>query len=80
MVALRAIATLPELIQGHEAEARAALTVIERVARARGALGEEAEARLRRIGEVFGAAGDRDEGKTGRRRPNAVDAAGTAAE
>jgi hypothetical protein len=76
----RAIATLPELIQGREAEARAALTVIERVARARGALGEEAEARLRRVGEVFGAAGGRDDGTTARRRPNAVDAAGTAAE
>ena len=76
----RAIATLPELIRGHETEARGLVTMIEQVARARGDLGEEVEARLRRIGEVFGAAGDRDDGRTARRRPSAVDAAGTAAE
>jgi hypothetical protein len=76
----RAIATLPELTRGHEGEARAAVAMIEQVARARGELGEEAEARLRRIGEIFGAAGGGDEGRTARRRTSAKDAAGTAAE
>jgi pimeloyl-ACP methyl ester carboxylesterase len=76
----RAIATLPELIRGHEAEARDVVAMVEQVARARGDLDEEAEARLRRIGEVFGAAGGGDQGRTPRRRPSAADAAGTAAE
>jgi pimeloyl-ACP methyl ester carboxylesterase len=75
----RAIATLPELIRGHEAEAGAVVTMIEQVAHARGDLSEEAEARLRRIGEVFGAVGDGDDGRTAQ-RPRAVNAAGTAAE
>ena len=75
----RAIATLPGLVQGHEAEARAIVTMIEQVARASGDLGEEAEARLRSVGKIFGAAvhvGDRTRGQ---RRSSVALATGTAA-
>jgi pimeloyl-ACP methyl ester carboxylesterase len=76
----RAVATLPELIQGHEAEARAAFTMVERVARARGELSEEAEARLQWIGEIFDAAQGKGSGKTGQRQSGAAGSASTAAE
>ncbi|MEK0084418.1 DUF3141 domain-containing protein [Benzoatithermus flavus] len=68
----RAIASLPELIRGRETEARAAFPLVEQVARAHGELGEEAEARLQRIGEIFDAARGEGSGKTGQRRPGAA--------
>jgi pimeloyl-ACP methyl ester carboxylesterase len=76
----RALAALPQLLRGHEAEAPAAFKVIESIVTAAGALSEEGQARLGRIAEAFGAAGDKGNGKAARRRPSAVDATGTAAE
>ena len=75
----RAIAALPGLIQGHEADAARAFAVIEQVARARGDLGEEAEARLRAVGQIFGAAEGRGDRKKGQGRSGFAVAAGTAA-
>jgi hypothetical protein len=76
----QAIATLPELVAGEAAEASGTLAVIEQVAHAHGELGEEAEARLRRIRAIFGAAGGKGGRKTAQRQPSTVDATGTAAE
>jgi Protein of unknown function (DUF3141) len=76
----RAIATLPELIQGHEPDTPGAVAVIEQVARACGDLGEEAEARLRAVREIFGAVEDKGDRQTGRGRSGFAGAAGAAAE
>ena len=76
----QAVATLPELIQGDEPDAARAFAVIEQVARARGDLGEEAEARLRAVGQIFGTVEGRGDRKTGQGRSGFAGAAGTAAE
>ena len=74
----QAIATLPGMLQGQEADASRAFASIEQVARAHGDLSEEAEARLQRIRRVFGAV--KGEGKTAQRQPSAAEATDTAAE
>jgi hypothetical protein len=77
----RAIATLPELVRGEAAaETSRAFAVIEQVARAHGELGEEAEARLRRIRELFSAAEGKGGRKTAQQPPSKVEATSTAAE
>jgi len=76
----RTIATLPELIQGHEPDAPGAVAMIEQVVRAHGDLGEEAEARLRAVREIFGAVEDKGDRQKGQRRSSLAGATGTAAE
>jgi hypothetical protein len=71
---------LPELIQGDEPAAARAFAVVEQVARARGDLGEEAEARLRALGQIFGTVEGRGDRKKGQGPPGFAGAAGTAAE
>lgn len=63
----RAVATLPDLLRGHEAEAAAAFDLVERVVKAAGPLNPEGEARLARLAEVFRDAARRRDGGTGAR-------------
>ena len=51
----RAVATLPQLLEGHAEVAAQALPLLESVVTAPGPLGPEAAARLARIAVVFGA-------------------------
>ena len=51
----RAVATLPQLLEGHAEQATRALPLLESVVTAPGALGPEAAARLARIAALFGA-------------------------
>ena len=68
------------MIQGDEPAAARAFAVVEQVARARGDLGEEAEARLRAVGRIFGTVEGGGGRKTGQVRSGFAGAAGTAAE
>ena len=76
----RAVAALPGLIRGHEPDAARAFAAIGQVARARGDLGEEAEARLRAVGRIFGTVEGGGGRKTGQVRSGFAGATGTAAE
>jgi hypothetical protein len=51
-----AVASLPGLIEGHEAQAPEAFAVVERILAAAGELNEEGRRRLARVAELFGAA------------------------
>lgn len=62
-----AVAALPSLLRGHEAQAAEAFEIVERVVTAAGPLTPEGEDRLGRMAELFGTAG-RSKRRTDRRR------------